>query len=342
MRRWVKSVIGIGFIFIMFGMSVSDVAADKLSKPKFVIGNGKAGLKDGGFSQAVFNEPYSAALYKENLYVTDSANHCIRLVDFDKKQVSMYTAGNIQDKSPAALKGYRDSYISMAQFNEPRGISVDKDGVIYIADTGNHVIRKIKNNNVYTYAGTGKAGDKSDKLSNSEFNRPSDVAVLGDFLYVADTLNSAIKKIDKQGNVTTVLQGNKLIEPSGLSSYGDTLYIADSGAQRIFKYKEGEGISTVAGRYTALDSQTGYRKWGLKDGKVKSALFNFPKSVAVDSGSLLVADTWNSRIRKIKSGKVKTLLKFKRFQARPTKILTTKKEMIVVDQANHQILVYKK
>lgn len=342
MRKWTIGFAAIGLTFAVLGGSALQVTAAKFSKPKLMIGREQAGLKDGNYNRAQFNEPYSAVLHKGNLYVTDSGNHCIRFVDLKRKYVSMYTGGNITDKDPELLKGYRDSHISTAKFNEPRGIAVDKEGVIYVADTGNHVIRKIKNDKVYTYTGTGKAGDKSNNLADSEFNRPSDVAILGDSIYIADTLNSAIKKIDKQGKVVTVLQGNMLIEPVGLTSYKNSLYITDSGAQRIFKYREGKGISVVAGEKSSLDSQTGYRKWGLKDGKAKSALFNFPKAVAMDKGSLLVADTWNARVRKIKDGKVKTLIKLKGFQARPTKILTTKKEMLIIDQANNQILIYKK
>lgn len=329
-----------GFI-LLFGLSVFPAEAKKSGKPSYTIGNGNTGLADGDFRRAEFHEPYSAVSDKDKLYLTDSGNHCLRLIDLKTKKVSMFTGTGLGTKDPEELKGYRDAHVSAAKFNEPRGIAMDRSGVIYVADTGNHVIRKIKNNIVYTYAGSGKAGDKSSKLTDSEFNRPSDVAIMGESLYVADSLNAAVKRIEKDGRVVTVLQGNKLIEPSGLYVNKNTLYIADSGAQAIFKYTEDRGFSVVAGGKSGFDSQTGYKKWGYKDGASASALFNFPKALIADKSGLIIADTWNASIRRIKSGKVSTLFKMKEREARPTKILKVKKGYLVIDHAGNRILFYK-
>lgn len=326
---------------IMTGV-VQPVSAKKQSKPRLVIGSSRVGLKNGSYQKAEFNEPYSAALYEGKLYITDSANHCIRVADLKTKKVSMLTGTNISGKTPEDLKGYSDAHISVAKFNEPRGIAVDSEGVLYIADTGNHVIRKIKDNRVYTLAGTGRSGNTDGKLSRAEFSRPSDVAVMGDKIFVADTLNASIRRIDKDGTVHTMVQGNMLIEPSGLSVSRDTLYIADSGAQMIFKYKEGDGLTVLAGKTTGKDKQSGYRKWGLRDGKAESAVFNFPKSLVFDKKGLFIADSWNGRIRTLKNGEVETFLKLNGFEPRPTKILSTDRDLIVVDSANHRILFYKK
>lgn len=344
MRRWRTmsfAVIALSLaIFVLFPFTAWGAGI----KLKSVIGSTVSGLKDGDFSKAGFNEPYSAAEYNGALYVTDMGNHCIRKVDIQSKTVSMFTGFGIFNKNQDNLKGYMDADVATAKFNEPRGIAFDEKGDIFVADSGNHVIRKIKDGQVYTYAGTGKAGNKNAKMKDSEFNRPCDLAFMNGSLYVADSLNSSIRKIDGKGEVSTILQGNELIEPSGLYVEGNELYIVDSGAQRIFKYKEGKGLRFVAGEKREKDEQTGYRKWGNKDGKVKKARFKFPKAVVKYKKELLIADTWNSSIKVLRSGKVKTLIKLKKkvFAVRPTKILSVGKELVIVDTANHQLLIYKR
>lgn len=342
-RIWLKMFCCAFIGLAVFG-GTDKVEAKKNIKPKAVLGSSRMGLKNGTYQETEFNEPYSAVEYNGNVYVTDTGNHCIRKVDMNSKTVSMFTGFGISDKTPDHLKGYEDTGTAMAKFNEPRGITVDEKGTFFVADTGNHVIRKIKEGQVYTYAGTGRAGHKNGKRKETEFNRPCDLAFMNGHLYVADSLNSAIRKIDEKGEVSTVLQGNKLIEPSGLYVADNELYIVDSGAQRIFKYKAGEGIQLVAGEKREKDGQTGYRKWGKKDGTAKKARFSFPKSVVKDKKELFIADTWNSSIRTVCSGKVKTLLRLKKkvFAARPTKLLLVGKELIIVDSANHQLLIYKR
>lgn len=95
---------------------------------------------------------------------------------------------------------------SSARFNEPHGLTADKNGNIYIADRINNLIRKITpSGTVSTFAGTGAIGATDGPALTASFNEPWDIAcdTLGNF-YIADTKNYKIRKIDASGNVTTL------------------------------------------------------------------------------------------------------------------------------------------
>lgn len=94
--------------------------------------------------------------------------------------------------------GFRDGSVTEAQFNEPRGIAIDKEGNIYVADVMNHRIRKIdiKTNMVTTIAGNGTAGYKDGDPLDAEFNQPWGVCLDKDeFIYIADKNNHCIRKL---------------------------------------------------------------------------------------------------------------------------------------------------
>src|SRR5262249_47566496 len=132
------------------------------------------------------------------VYVADAGNHAIRRVDSGGAVTT--TAGN---GSP----GFADAQGSLASFNNPQGVAVDPaNGVVYVADTGNHTIRKIDpSGNVTTYAGDGTSGFVNGAGESARFNSPRGVAVdnLGR-VFVADTGNHAVRRIDSGGVVTTV------------------------------------------------------------------------------------------------------------------------------------------
>ncbi|MGG1550208.1 hypothetical protein [Paenibacillus ferrarius] len=156
-----------------------------------------------------------------------------------------------------------------ANLNGPSGIWRDKDsGVIYIADTQNHRIRKIAaNGDISTVAGTGTGGFSGDggDATSAMLNQPTDVMM------------------DGSGN----------------------LYIADSNNQRIRKVSANGKISTVAGVSTG---QAGYNGDGIA---ATSAELNYPYGVALDKdGNLLIADTFNSRVRQVNksTGMISTIV----------------------------------
>ncbi len=193
----------------------------------------------------------------------------------------------------------------------PESIAFDSSGNLYIADTGNHRIRRITRDGVITtIAGNGQLGSRGDggQAVNAEFNWPSGLAVdASGAVYVSDTNNHRVRRIAPNGIITTIagkgvdgFSGDSgpateamLDTPVGLALDGaGNLLIADAGNNRIRKLNLNTGIiSTAAGN--------GYGRGG--DGGAASAagLF-FPTGMTLDgAGNLYISDTGNHRIRKV-------------------------------------------
>lgn len=208
-------------------------------------------------------------------------------------------------------------------FAEPKGIAADTAGNLYVADSGNHVIKKITSSGEVTVlAGSGDAGYSDGPADKAQFNSPADVAIAADgSVYVADTLNHRIRKIAKNGEVTTVAGGSTEKDADGwlIGGYQDgkgtaalfnepsslafdkqgNLYIADTGNQRIRMIKPDGTVSTVAGGGSEM-VEGRYVKGGFQDGKAAEARFSSPLGLAVaDNNIVYVADAWNNRIRAI-------------------------------------------
>jgi sugar lactone lactonase YvrE len=268
------------------------------------------GIDDGLGSDARFHHPNSVAVDATgNVYVADSYNHTIRKIS-PTGEVSTL-AGSPEESGSADGSG------SVARFNFPYGVAVDSSGMVYVADTENHTIRKITPaGNVTTLAGSVlTSGSRDGTASIAQFNLPSSVAVdASGNVYIADTLNSTIRKITPTGTVTT-LAGNpsesgdadgpgidaRFNFPSGLTvTPTGTVYVADTGNHTIRKITSTGAVTTVAGSVNNP---------GSTDGRGISALLNGPGSVAVDSaGTVFVADTLNQTIRKITSAGVVTTI----------------------------------
>lgn len=292
---------------------------------RVLAGSGIPEKADGLPEKAGFNTPYGLAVDSQGrIYVADCYNNSIRVI---ANGMVGTVAGSIRgtDLYGFPMGGLVDGDVDKAVFNKPRAVVVDGKGTIYVADTGNNVIRKISRGKVTTYAGTGKAGFKNGSAREAQFNAPSGLALdRAGNLYVADTLNNVIRKISPQGLVTTYAGKNtreagyrdgslaeaEFNEPAALAMDSqDNLYIVDSGNQLIRKVAKGR-VETVAGTRRALLSGTNYIEGGFRDGSRTEAVFNFPKGITVlENGTLIIADTWNSRIRAVlNNGRVITLV----------------------------------
>ncbi|MCB9644882.1 MAG: hypothetical protein H6728_17560 [Myxococcales bacterium] len=258
-------------------------------------GSGQQGFVDGPANQARLNAPQDVTFDRQGgLYVADTGNHRIRKLDAIGQTTTV--AGDGQ-------AGFTDGPAAQARFSSPRGVVVDSKGDLYIADTGNHRIRKLDTSgNITTVAGDGQAGFADGPANQARFNAPS--KLLFDHqgaLYVADTGNHRIRKIDTSGNVTPLagdgtrgfLDGPanqarfNIPEAMAFDAQGN-LYIADTGNYRIRKLDSTGNITTFAGRDTR----------GLQDGPLDRALFYQPVGIAIDpSGKFYVSEAANQKLR---------------------------------------------
>jgi uncharacterized protein (TIGR03437 family) len=198
-----------------------------------------------------------------------------------------------------------------AQLNGALGVSTDSAGNLYIADTANHRVRVVApNGTISTIAGTGVAAFAGDNTSPASAQLKSPGGVVSDatgHVYVADTGNSRIRRIDPGGNIITVAgNGNasyfgdglparsaSVNQPQGLAidSTGN-IYIADTLDNAVRKVTPDGIIATIAGYGTPTFSGDG--------GPANKAGLDHPRGVAVDAnGNVYIADTGNNRIRKI-------------------------------------------
>jgi len=155
---------------------------------------------DGTGAAARFYEPGGVAVDRAgNIYVTDMRNHTIRKVT---------TAGVVTTLAgTAGLVGSTDGTGTAARVYEPKDVAIDSAGNVYVADFGNHTIRKVTTAGVVTtLAGTaGLAGSADGTGAAARFNLPRGVAVDGaSNVYVADTYNHTIRKVTAAGVVTTL------------------------------------------------------------------------------------------------------------------------------------------
>jgi uncharacterized protein (TIGR03437 family) len=217
------------------------------------------------------------------------------------------TAGFSGDSGPA----------TNAELYCPTGVAVDSAGNLYIADYRNNRIRKVSGGVIATVAGNGtwwgSSGDNGPAAS-AELDGPIGVAVdSAGNLYIADSGNDRIRKVS--GGVIATVAGKgtfgysgdngpatsaELYNPCGVAvDSSGNLYIADYSNNRIRKVSGGV-ITTVAGNGTAGHSGD--------NGAPASAELYHPRGVAVDSaGNLYIADSDNSRIRRVSSGVITTV-----------------------------------
>ena len=208
-----------------------------------VAGSATAGSADGTGAAARFSCPTDVAVGPDDtLYVADACNNTIRKVTPAGVVTTIAGIPNVI--------GVNDGPCATARFNAASGIVMARDGSLYIADTNNHLIRKIDTSCTVTTLAGSTAGFADATGSAAQFSRPRGVAVGGDNnIYVADTGNNRVRRISPNGVVTTLVgsgiagfadgigtAGTQFNEPTGLAVYANnTLYVTDMSNFRIRK-----------------------------------------------------------------------------------------------------------
>ncbi len=273
-----------------------------------IAGTGTAGSTgDGGQATAArLNGPTRLTLDAAgNLYIADSANNKIRKVTISTGVITTVvgtgTAGNTGDGGQATA----------ARLRNPYDVAFGPDGSMYIADRGNHKIRKVDMSTgvITTVAGNGSAGYNGDEIAatSARLNNPYGVDVDGDGnLYIADNDNERVRVVDTSGNIHTFAgTGVATIDGDGgpateaglhkpqyvqVTPSGD-VYISESNNNRVRLVRNGQ-IDTIAG-----SGQFGYLGDG---GPALFSTWSRPAATVLDNqGNLWVADRGNRRLRVI-------------------------------------------
>lgn len=272
------------------------------------------GLGDGGpATAALLNLPYGLVSDSAGtLYIADTNNHRIRkVVALPASDGTTLIISTVAGTGQSGFSGDGGPAVE-AQLNFPRGLALDAQGNLYIADTNNHRIRRLDSSGrITTVAGTGTPGFSGDgqPAVQAQLRFPLAVAVdaMG-ILYIADAGNSRVRRVDASGIITTVAgtgdRGSsgdddtadkaQLHTPAALVFDKDgNLLIADAGAHKIRKIDLSTmKISTFAGKGTPAFSGDG--------AAATAAELNTPFGLVADAkGTVFIADSANHRIRRV-------------------------------------------
>lgn len=264
---------------------------------------------DGGQAlNARLNFPSAVAVDREgNIYIADTMNHRVRVVEAATGLISTL-AGTGQarfsgDGGPA----------HQAALNEPAALIIDENNRLYIADQSNHRIRMVDLNTglIQTVAGTGAATYDGDgkRAVHAALAGPGALALAGERLYIADTFNGRIRCVQLASGLIATVAGDgapyryespsdppspSLSRPTGIAidSHGN-LILTDSDNHLMRQWDWGSGVAFhLAG--------IGAPSYSGDHGAAKEAGLCYPFGIAADrDGSLLVADTFNHRIRRL-------------------------------------------
>ena len=217
-----------------------------------IAGRGTAGFLDGSASAGAFEDPFAVAVAPDGaVYVADAG---------DNNRIRRVTPAGMFTVAGGAGEGLADGIGTAAAFHTPSGLTIGADGTVYVTDTGNHAIRRITpDGRVVTVAGSGRPGYRDGHSTEAAFNGPIGIALArDDMLYIADTYNDRIRRIDARGMVSTVAGSGtpglvdgaassaRFDTPTGIAMESDTsLLVADTGNHVLRRVDLAAGVVTT-------------------------------------------------------------------------------------------------
>ena len=278
------------------------------------------------------------------LAVADSGHNRIvvtRTYETDGSTDILYVAGT-------GARGSEDGVFGEAKFTDPQGLLFLDTGTLLVADTGNHLIRRLDltNETVETVAGTGaqaRWGASGGPARETALNSPWDLELWDREVAIAMAGPHQLWTLDLEKEEVGVLAGSgvegladgpvqtaAMAQPSGLSQDGERLWIVDSETSSLRYLDRGGRIDTVIG--------TGLFGFGYRDGLVSEALLQHPLGVITPPGGPVVCDTYNSALRRYDpaTGELTTLARDG--LSEPSGAALFGEELVVADTNNHRLV----
>jgi len=253
----------------------------------------------------------------QRIFIADSGHHRIVIADRQGQLLEVVGSGK---------QGRADGALEQAEFNHPQGLAWH-DGMLYVADTENHLIRKVDlgQRRVVTTAGNGKQARAVSRRAGASprgtsLASPWDLWIHDDSLFIAMAGLHQIWKMDLEGRSIGPYAGNGIedivdgpllpptpgqpgyasfAQPSGLTSDGQRLFVADSEGSsiRAVPLSGKGGVTTLLG--TAGLASRRLFTYGDRDGVAGQALLQHPIGVAYFDGAIYIADTYNDKVKRL-------------------------------------------
>ena len=289
------------------------VVADLDGTVRRVIGSGRQGFEDGPAEAASFYQPQGLALDGQALYVADTENHALRVVDLASGRVATLAGTGEQ------LVGERvGGPARRTRLSSPWDLAI-LNGTLYVAMAGTHQLwsMRLGETEIWPHTGNGREALIDGPRLGASMNQPSGLTHDGERLYVADSEASAIRVVDPSpGGAIRTIVGEGLFEfgdrdgvgpknvrlqhPLGVAWHAGAVYVADTYNHKIKRLDPTTGECTT---------WLGGGEAALRDGPAGEARFGEPSGVSVAAGRLYVADTNNHAVRvaRLDDGTVETL-----------------------------------
>lgn len=267
------------------------------------IGDGARDLCDGSFDQARFFRPQGVAWVGDRIYVADTENHALREIDLQAKSVKTLAGNGRQGRW---LQSVQDG--KATQLSSPWDLA-HESGFVFIAMAGLHQIwaYHIETGRIGPFAGSGYEGIVDGPLGETQFAQPSGLAIFANYLFVADSEVSAVRRIDLSRKVVQTAVGEglfvfghrdgtldeaRLQHPLGVACEGNKIYVADTynHAVRLIDLEE-QKVSTLVGR---PEMKAICR---VDDPSCDTLGLYEPSDIEVRGNMLYIADTNNHLIR---------------------------------------------